>query len=150
MTRDARFEDGAAKPLRLQALSGEDLTVISSLVQDAVFPITEMKFDRAARRFSLLLNRFRWEDKTPKPERVQTVLTFENVMRVQSSGIDRGDKDQILSLLSVVLDGETDRTILTLAGDGAIAVEASALDVALRDVTQPYRAVSGKTPHHPD
>jgi len=147
---DARFEDGAARPLRLQALEAADLTVLSSLVQDAVFPVTEMKFDRANRRFALLINRFRWEDKTPTPERVQAVLSFDNVTRVQVSGIDRGDSELVLSLLSLALDGETDRAILTLAGDGAIAIEASALDVSLRDVTQPYRAVSGKAPRHPD
>ena len=150
MTDDARFEDGAAKPLRLQALSDEDLTVLSSLVQDAIFPVTEMKYDRKVGRFALLINRFRWEDKTPKPERVQAVLSFDNVTNVQSNGIDRGDPDQILSLLSITLEADSDRAILTLAGDGAIAVDASALDVSLRDVTQPYRAVSGKAPRHPD
>jgi len=147
---DARFEDGAAWPLRLQALEKADLTVLSSLVQDAVFPVTEMKFDRVNRRFAILINRFRWEDKTPTPERVQAVLSFENVTRVQSNGIARGDADTVLSLLSITLDGDSDRAILTLAGEGAIAVEATALDVSLRDVTQPYRAVSGKAPHHPD
>ena len=59
---DARFEDGGDKPLRLKALDADDLTVISSLTQDAIFPATEMKWDRKARRFALLLNRFRWED----------------------------------------------------------------------------------------
>jgi len=147
---DARFEDAAARPLRLLALGPEDLTVLSSLVQDAVFPVTEMKFDRRARRFAILLNRLRREDHTPMPERVRAVLAFDNVTGVQSSGIDRSDTDQILSLLSITLEGDSDRVILTLAGDGAIAVQATALDVSLRDVTQPYRAVSGKVPRHPD
>ena len=50
---DARFEDGGDKPLRLKALDGEDLTVLSSLAQDAVFPASEMKWDRKARRFAV-------------------------------------------------------------------------------------------------
>ncbi|WP_226781907.1 DUF2948 family protein [Oceaniglobus trochenteri] len=149
MSADARFEDGAPRPLRLQALSEEDLTILSSLVQDAVFAATDMKFDRAAGRFAILLNRFRWEDKTAQPERVRAVLSFENVTKVQSNGIDRRDADVVLSVLSITLEGD-DRAILTLAGDGAIAVDATALSVALRDVTQPYRAVSGKVPHHPE
>ena len=41
---DARFEDGGEAPLHLVAQDAEDLAVISALVQDAVFPITEMKF----------------------------------------------------------------------------------------------------------
>ena len=64
MSVDASFEDGAERPLNLGAMDTDDLKVISALVQDAVFPITEMKYDRKARRFALLINRFRWEDKS--------------------------------------------------------------------------------------
>jgi hypothetical protein len=35
-----------------------------------------------------------------------------------------------------------------LAGDGAIALAVETLDVALRDVTRPYLAPSGKVPAH--
>jgi hypothetical protein len=35
-----------------------------------------------------------------------------------------------------------------LAGDGAIALDVEALDIRLDDVTRPYRAPSGKVPHH--
>ena len=63
MVDDARFEDGGEKPLRLRAEDAEDLQVISALTQDAIFPITEMKWEASRRRFSLLINRFRWEDK---------------------------------------------------------------------------------------
>jgi hypothetical protein len=37
---------------------------------------------------------------------------------------------------------------MTLAVDGAIAVEVEALEVILRDVTRPYAAPSGKVPGH--
>ena len=48
---DARFEDGREAPLNLGALDAEDLEVLSSLAQDAVFPVTEMRWDRKAARF---------------------------------------------------------------------------------------------------
>lgn len=159
MVEDARFEDGGEKPLRLKALDAEDLPIISSLTQDAVFPMTEMKWDRRNRRFALLLNRFRWEDK-PKAERqhrpyerVQSVLAIEDAVNVASQGIDRADKDTILSLLSVIFEPREDctgRLVLTLAGDGAIAVDVEALEVTLRDVTRPYGAPSRKAPDHPE
>ena len=60
---DARFEDGEEGPLRLIARQAEDVVVLSSLLQDAVFPMSEMRYDRKARRFALLVNRFRWEDR---------------------------------------------------------------------------------------
>ena len=59
MTEDARFEDGREAPLNLGALDAEDLTVIASLTQDAVFPASEMRWHRTGARFALLLNRLR-------------------------------------------------------------------------------------------
>ncbi len=154
---DARFEDGGEGPLRLVAQDAEDLKVISTLVQDAVLPVTEMSHDPKRRRFALMLNRFRWEDRTQAEavgrayERVRSVLVIDDVLRVQSQGFDRGDKDLVLSLLALDFapgaDG-TGRLTLTLAGDGAIALDVEALEVRLDDVTRPYRAPSGKVPAH--
>jgi hypothetical protein len=159
MTEDARFEDAGEGPLRLKALDADDLAVMSSLVQDAVFPITEMRFDRRRRRFALLLNRFRWEDVAPAQrlgrafERVQAVLAVEDVTHVATQGLNRTDRDTILSLLSLAFEpGEdgTGRLILMLAGDGAIALEVEALEVTLQDVTRPYIAPSKARPTHPE
>ncbi len=157
MTEDARFEDGAEKPLRLQAMDSDDLKVISALVQDAVFPITEISWRHKERRFAMLLNRFRWEDvdaarKYHRPvERVQSVLAFSDVQNVVTQGIDRSDKELILSLLTLSFtpgeDG-TGRVEITLAGDGAIALDVETLDVVLQDVTRPYQAPSRKVPQH--
>lgn len=157
MTQDATFEDGAEAPLRLIALDADDLAVLSGLVQDAVFPGHEMHWDRKRRRFALLLNRFRWED-APKAEarkrpyeRVQSVLVVNEVMGVQSQGVQPGDKDTVLSLLSVAFEPGEDGTghvLLTLAGDGAIRLAVEALDVQIEDVTRPYLAPSGDKPRH--
>ena len=153
---DARFEDGREMPLNLGALDAEDLSVLSSLAQDAVFPATEMRWDSKARRFSILLNRFRWEDGTARasrPERVQSVLSFGTVTGVASNGIDRSDTETVLSLLSVSFE-ETDAPSgdihLTLAGDGAIRLRVEAIEATLKDVTKPYLAPSRKTPEHPE
>ena len=157
MSEDATFEDGREAPLRLIARDGDDLQVLAALVQDAVFQGAEMRWDRKARRFAILLNRFRWEDvdrarQRDRPyERVQAVLAIEDVMKVQTQGVDRNDADMVYSLLSVAFsegaDG-TGRVELTLAGDGAIAVEVEALEVILRDVTRPYVAPSRSKPDH--
>ncbi len=156
---DARFEDAGDAPLALKARSPEDLPVIAALVQDAVFPATEMRWLPRERRFALLLNRFRWEDAGSAQasrrdfERVRALLVVDEVMKVSSQGLDRSDKDLILSLLSLeFVPGEdgTGRLELVLAGDGGIALEVEALEVTLKDVTRPYIAPSGKAPAHPD
>lgn len=156
MSEDARFEDAHAAPLHLKALAPDDLPVISALVQDAVFPVAEIKWQPKRRRFAALLNRFRWEDEAAglgrhAPERVRALLVVEDVTRVTSQGIDAREKDTVLSLLSLVWEPGADgagRLVLTLAGDGAVALEAECLDVTLKDVTRPYLAPSGKTPRH--
>ena len=154
---DASFEDGRERPLNLGAYEAEDLEVISSLVQDAVFPVTEMSWRASARRFAILLNRFRWEDRVAAErrgrayERVQSVLLAENVLNVASQGIDRTEKDMILSVLSVTFEPGEDgagHLLLTLAGDGAIRLSVEALEVTLKDVTRPYRAPSKHMPQH--
>lgn len=154
MSEDARFEDGREAPLNLGALSAEDLEVVSSLVQDAVLPITEMTWQAGERRFGMLLNRFRWEDAGKdrhRPERVQSLLVIDQVLRVASQGIDRGDKDVVLAVLAVTFEAADDgagEVLITLAGDGAIRLSVEALDVSVKDVTRPYLAVSGKAPSH--
>jgi len=157
MTTDARFEDGGEQPIHLKARDEEDLTVLSALCQDAVVPMGEVSYDATARRFGLLLNRFRWEDVKAAevagraPERVQAVLLFEDVLAAQSSGLDAGQKDLVLSILSISFTPTKDgmgRVEIMLAGDGAMALEVEALDVTLKDVTRPYIAPSKTAPTH--
>jgi hypothetical protein len=154
---DSSFEDGGEQPLRLKALDAEDLGVLAALAQDAVFPASEMRLDSKVRRFALLLNRFRWED-APNAERrkrdferVQSVLVIEDVMSVKTQGVSKDDPDMVFSLLSISFEPSEDgmgQVLLTLAGDGAIAIEVEALEVVLRDVTRPYVAPSKKAPAH--
>lgn len=152
MATDARFEDADEKALYLQALDTEDLQVVSALVQDAVFAGADMGWDAIRRRFSILLNRFRWEaDRASEPERVRSVLVVSDVMKVASQGVSPKNRDVILSILSISFQEGEDGTgalILTLAGDGAIRLGVETIDVTLKDVTQPYKAVSGHRPTH--
>lgn len=116
-----------------------------------------MSYDRRRRRFAALVNRFRWEDRDEaaregRPfERVRSLLAVEDVLAARVMGIEPRRKDEILSILSLAWEpGEdgTGRLILTLAGDGAVALEVEALDVRLEDVTRPYIAPSRHVPDH--
>jgi hypothetical protein len=153
---DARFEDGREKPLNLGAPDANELQVLSALIQDAIFPITEMTWQAKQRRFGLLLNRFRWEEGArgqTAPERVQSILVVDNVMSVASQGVDRAETDMILSVLSATFEAGDDGAgdiVFTLAGDGAIRLSVEAIEMTLKDVTRPYNAPSKKAPSHPD
>ncbi len=154
---DARFEDGAERALHLVARDAGDLQVISTLVQDAVLGIGDMRWDRKGRRFVLLVNRFRWEDRAAAEagqrayERVRAMLVVGDVTAVRTMGIGQGTAQDVLSVLSLGFAAGPDGTgvlTLTLAGDGAVALSVEALEVSLQDVTRPYTAPSGKVPIH--
>ena len=157
MTQDAGFNDALDRPLNLGAQDAEDLQVISSLTQDAVLTVDDLKWSRAERQLVFLLKRFRWEDvelakqQGRDPERVQSLLVIQNATGLASQGIDRKQVDIVLSLMSVEFSGAEDGVgdlILTFSGDGALKVQVDGLDVALRDVTRPYVAPSKQVPNH--
>ena len=50
------------KPLRLLAEEAEDLEIISAAVQDAVVKAENLNYEARIRRFSLEINRYRWEE----------------------------------------------------------------------------------------
>ncbi len=159
MSEDARFEDAAAaEPLRLVAFDEDDLRVIAALAQDAVFAGADMAWRPRERRFALLVNRFRWEDKEAaeregRPyERVRSLLVFNDVLAVRSEGVDPAERDLIYELLDIAFEpGEPPggRVRLILAGDGEIALEVECIDAILKDVSRPWPAPSGKAPRHP-
>ena len=154
---DASFEDGAETPLALIAADADDLQVMSALLQDAVLMVSDMRYDAKRREFGVLLNRFRWEDRAAAEragrayERVRCLLVFNDVLAVRSQGVQQQDKDTVLSLLSVGFEPGADgtgRVILTLAGDGEMALDVEAVNATARDVTRPYAAPSRKMPRH--
>jgi hypothetical protein len=157
MSEDARFEDGDDKALNIGAFDQRDLEVVSSLIQDSIFPTSELKWLTKVNKLALLANRFRWEDKSlaqlrdRKAERVQSLLMISHVKSVSSSGFSPKQKDKILSILSISFDGEdggSGSILIILSGNAGIRVEVDALEIHLRDVTMPYFAPSGTAPKH--
>ena len=137
--------------LRLMAEDAGDLDIIGAAVQDALVHVGEISFDKKARRFTVMINRFRWEtagDKGPY-ERVRSALSFEGVLGAKSRRV-RADIDEALaSVLSVSFIPEAEPpggvVRLLLAGGGEIAIDVECLDAVLID-TGP----SWSTPRRPD
>ena len=148
---DARFMDAGGGPLRLWATDAEDLQIVSALCQDAVLTAADMTWRPRDRRLALLINRFRWETRAARPERVRAILSVQEVEAVRGQGVTPGDSDSVLSLLSVewAPGGDADGALrLTFAGDGVVEARCTCLDLTLSDVTAPYAAPSGKVPGH--
>jgi len=130
------------KPVKLMALDAEDLTVVSSLVQDAVTRPDAMRFDADTKRFSIVLNRFAWDapgrgSRRAPHERRQSVLSFAQVEAVRSTGIRRGDAKQVLSMLALNHDaGEAGGGVVTVMfSDGPmLQLDVACIEVQLADM----------------
>ncbi len=162
---DATFEEGRERPLRLLARDAQDLRVISALLQDAVMTGADLRYDARRRRFSLLVNRFRWEDRDRAEargqgyERVRAVVDFADVRAARHQGLEARGADTVLALLAIVWEpaaGEAQadapagpgRVTLVFSGDGALALDVDCLEVQLCDVTRPYVAPARRAPAH--
>lgn len=154
---DARFEDGADQALRLRAEGEDDLTVISTLLQDAVARTSQIAWMPRRRKFRLLANRFRWERSglgvppARSLERVQSVLEIASALRARASGLRPGGDEAVISILAIGFDAKEDGAgdlRLILAGGGEIVLEVECIDVTLVDVTRPYPAKAGAAPVH--
>jgi len=141
--------------LKLLALDGEDLAVVSAHMQDAVFKVGDMEYEPRGLQFSLAANRFDWEEADGKRksfERHRAALVFKRVLAVRTQGIDRRRRDTVLSLLAIRFEqkGEgPDGTIeLLLSGNATLALDVECIEVQLADIGGAWETAS--KPHHPD
>lgn len=137
--------------LKLMAMDAQDLQVVSSCCQDAVLKVGDLEYLAAKKQFTLSLNRFAWEldGKSKTPERRKSVLHFAQVNGVKVSGIDRTDKEMVLSLLAVLfeaIDEPSGEIELVFAGDGAIKLNVECIEAQLSDMPAAWEA-KGRPSH---
>jgi hypothetical protein len=151
--------------LRLRAEDAEDLAVISACLQDALISVRDLAYDRQARNFVLVANRFRWEGEGTREragegagvepraeagapfERTLCGVTFEEIDGVAYRGFQRTNEDCILALLSIRPSfgpeiGEKGGVIdLEFAAGGTIRLSAAAIRCRARDFGEPWPTV---------
>ena len=140
--------------LRLAAVDEEDLSVLSAFVQDAVLKVGDMVYLPKERRFAVAVNRFVWEtaeDGSRREfERRRAALTFDRVLAVRTSGIDRAETGKILEMLAIQFD-PTDvpqgKVILVFAGGALVEIEVEVIEARLADLGAAW-ATHAK-PNHP-
>lgn len=137
------------KPLKLLAAEPADLQILSAALQDAAGLIGDFVYEPKARRFTVALNRYRWEAKANgRGERVRAALQFGGVLSAKSQRLRQGAKDAVVALLALEFEPDADPEspggvlTLTFAGGGALALEVECIDAALADVSQPWRAAA--------
>jgi hypothetical protein len=135
--------------LKLLALDSEDLSVISTHMQDSVFKPADVAFEARHSQFSLSANRFVWENTTDKSkplERRRSLLVFKRVLAVRSQGVNRTNPDQVLSLLAIRFvqkaDGPDGTVEFTFSGGGAIALDVECIEAQLADIGGAWETAS--------
>lgn len=131
----------SVRALRLLAEDADDLAVISAALQDAVAHIGDIRWERAARRLTIVLNRFRWEAPQGAHERVRAALQLGGVMSVRARNLRPEAKDAVLQLLAVTFEpGEAPGGVIkfAFADGGDLAAEVECVDAAMADLSAPW------------
>jgi hypothetical protein len=127
--------------LKLVALDGDDMQVISAHLQDAVVRTGDIHWRPSEKRLVVGLNRFDWEAVNGDGHdfrRCQSVLRFERVLSCKCRNVDHThSKPEALNLLAVAFS-ETDCpggvVTLTFSGGAALRLEVECLEVELADL----------------
>lgn len=124
-------------PLKLLALDGEDLEVISTHLQDAVVKPADMVWLPREKRFVLVVDRYDWcGAQSGERTRRRSGLHFERVLDVKRSHFDQmADKASVL--LSIVFDLNDDpagQVTLLFEDGGAIRLDVECLEAAMSDL----------------
>jgi Protein of unknown function (DUF2948) len=126
--------------LKLVALDGDDIEVLSAHVQDSVVKVGDILWRPAERRLIVVINRFDWEGAqslNPPFRRRRAALRFERVNAFKQRHVACAEKDAVLNLLAVEFtptDTPAGQVTLTFSGGAALRLDVECLEAELADL----------------
>ena len=154
------------EPLKLYAQDFLDLDVISALLQDAIIPGTNFHYDPQGKTFTILTNRFCWEE---PPERLNNkkiygrilcCLQFQHIDKVQHIDLDPQKPEEHYNLLQISAQSDKQTNdehmendggseiFLTLSGTARLRLFVSQLSCSLTDLDDMWYTLN--KPEHTD
>tara|TARA_B100001029_G_C14996267_1_gene415214 strand:+ start:200 stop:649 length:450 start_codon:yes stop_codon:yes gene_type:complete len=137
------------KNLRLNAISDEDLKVISAHLQDSITQVKNIIHLKKNRIFLIQFNRFMWEDIEKgvfrKNKRIQSVLKIENVISVHSKNLNQKIPERFLDFLAIETKSLSDKSYeikLNFAGEILVKVNVEVIECFLEDQGEPWETKS--------
>ncbi len=126
-------------PLRLLAEDVADLQIISAALQDAIMRPVDIRWEREARRLTVVLSRFCWEC---GGTRVMAAMQFGDVEAVKSRRLPRLPEAalELLALDFEPTEAPGGRVILMFAGGGDLRIDVECLDAVLTDLSDRWPA----------
>ncbi len=126
-------------PLRLLAEDADDLQIISAALQDAIMRPVDIRWEKEARRLTVVLSRFCWEC---GGTRVMAAMQFGDVQAVKSRRLPRLP-DQALELLAMDFhptEAPGGKVLMMFAGGGDLRIDVECLDAVLTDLSERWPA----------
>jgi len=121
---------------RLIVSDGEDLNMLSSLLQDATVLIGDMGYDQKAGQFLFVAARHMTQSPGEMRRRLMGVH-IGKVQRLQRKGFSPNDRDDVLNLLAIRAEG----TMLELVFSGAamVRLECEGINVYAADLGEGWQ-----------
>lgn len=132
--------------LKLVALDGDDMEVVSAHLQDAVIKPADVHWRPGENRVVVALDRFDWEAascQTPKFQRRRSALRFERVKSCKCRNVEQAAETGPLNLLAVAFsenDAPSGVVTLTFSGGAALRLEVECLEAELADLGPAWAA----------
>lgn len=120
--------------MKMAALDAEDLLVLSTLLEGALFLVSDMTYQAREQRFVTVLTR---KDDPSKAPVIAAGLHFNRVTKVKSIGLPERSSNTTLPLIGLMFspsDAPSGDVILAFEGDIAIKLTVECLEVALSDL----------------
>jgi hypothetical protein len=130
----------SAAPLKLMALDSDDLTVISTHVQDARVRTSDIIWRQGEKRLVIGMSRLDWEQTLcgeTTQSRLIAALRFDRVLACKSRNIDLKAAEAVLDLVGIEFhEGEppSGSALLLFAHGGALRLDVECLECELTDL----------------
>ena len=131
--------------LQLLAKDGDDIAVISSLMQDAILYPGDVMWHPQDQQFVMVVNRFCWEEQSPASQtksRIHAAFRVDYVRAVKKRGFEKfGDLDYLNLLALELLQIRAKQILLLNFSSGrAIRLEIEKVTVILQDLGESWPA----------
>ena len=127
------------EPLRLLAEDAVDLQIISAALQDAIMRPVDIRWEKEARRLTIVLSRFCWEC---GGTRVMAAMQFGDVQAVKSRRLPRLPEAalELLALDFLPTEAPGGQVMMMFAGGGDLRIDVECLDAVLTDLSERWPA----------
>ena len=132
--------------IHLYGSDKEDFEVLSSLMQDAAIPTSQMKFDKVDEQFFLVCSRFSWENKLQNKgnKRIVSGICFDNVFKVKKKNFPSFHSENILNFLT--LKKKSDFVELIFSKNILLKLEGNNISFRIDDLNKEWPTIF--SPNH--